>query len=173
MARLLNYEFLTKSKGQSKGQTQQVFIYLIAIIALGAVILFGYKAIHSLLSKGCAAEKAEFKASLEEMLENYNSFGSLHIETLKAPCSVTEICFVSAEVIGKNALPSTAPALIRDNTEAGVRFNIYLLTNNVVEPLTFSDYVKAPGNYTCIPAVGGVFKIKFEGLGAYTLVSRP
>lgn len=157
-----------------KSQTQ-VFFYMLAVIALGAVILFGYKAINSLLKQGCEAEKAQFKADIEDILENYNHYGSVHIETIKAPCNARKVCFVSSEAIGKqNALPNRAMALIKSNAEAGVKANIYIIgkTAETIDVIGFSDYVFVDKNYTCIPNTAGVFRILFQGLGAFTNVSR-
>ena len=53
-------------------------------------MLIGYKSIGGIMKKGCEVEKATFKVDIESFISKYNSYGSVHTESLKTPCSYAQ-----------------------------------------------------------------------------------
>lgn len=153
-----------------KGQIQQVFIYLLTIVAVGMVLLIGYRAIGGLMAKGCDVEKATFKSTLESYIDKYADFGSYHLENMKAPCSFAEVCFVSSDEIGTDPFTSTNP-IIKDSVESGIEENIFLVKTEVTEPFGYMEEIEVEDGVVCIENSNGKFKIAFEGLGRKTNIS--
>jgi len=76
-----------------KGQIQQVFIYIMMIIAVGFIFLIGYKAIGGIMDKSCDASKTDFKSQLGSYLSTYKDYGSIDNKRMTTPCSYSMVCF--------------------------------------------------------------------------------
>jgi|TARA_Y100000310_G_scaffold276363_1_gene293440 hypothetical protein len=154
-----------------RGQIQQVFIYLLTIIVVGLILLIGYKSIGGIMKKGCEVEKATFKVDIESFISKYNSYGSVHTESLKAPCSYAQICFVDKDILDNNNFNSSNP-IIESSVRAGIEENIFLVKKEVTDAVGFMEEINVDEEIVCINNTGGKFKIRFEGLGKETGISR-
>ncbi|MFC2135432.1 hypothetical protein ACFLTH_12535 [Bacteroidota bacterium] len=158
-----------------KGQIQQVFIYIITIIVVGLILLIGYRSIGGLMKKGCDVEMTSFKSSLESYISKYDSYGDLHKESIKVPCSYREICFINTDAInnGEN-LDGDIDLIIKDSVSAKIQENVFLVKTDAVEPFgTFFPEIKVDNTarYVCMENMGGRFYIKFHGLGKQVNIS--
>lgn len=158
-----------------KGQTQQVFIYVMVILVAGAVMLFGYKAITNIIDKSCDVEMGTFPEEVKTTIEKNNGYGDVALQSFKAPCGYEIICFVNSspelarinpniEIIG--AISSS----MGDEISVGTGNNVFLIKGDTTKPLYRLDYIDVQGNSTakgflCIESKGGSFPIALEGLG--------
>jgi hypothetical protein len=159
------------NKGQIAGQ---IFIYIMAAVVIGAIVLIGYKAIVTIPEKVCQAERATFKSDIEGLIEKYTSDGSVNPKTMRAPCDYDTICFVDATTVGDaTALSQCDYPIIRDSKEN----NIFVISNKRVIPVGFSDLVslsdtiKTQEGCLCIKQRNKNFYITFSGRGATTEIS--
>ena len=156
-----------------KGQIQNVFIYITAMIVIAAVLLLGYGFVKDLLNKGCSAEQQAFQVNLNKLLNTYNSHGSVNREFLQLPCDFTEICFVDTARIDTPIDMLPEYSIIEQSVESGVERNIFLI-GKTIEPLQYNDKVAVvrDEDYFCEKARSGRVKIVFTGKGRTVELDR-
>ncbi|MFH1589469.1 MAG: hypothetical protein ABIB43_02795 [archaeon] len=160
-----------KSKINSKGQIQQVFIYIATILIVGLVLIVGYKAIDNMMHQGCDVEKVTFKSNLETFIKDYSSYGSLHKESLKLPCSAQKICFVDTETIGDQNFIFGANIIIQNSIRGDIAENIFMILDDRTEPFGFIEEIAVNEGAVCINATGGRLHLTFTGQGRTTAIS--
>ena len=126
-----------------KGEVQQVFIYLMVIIVVGAVFLLGYSMITKIMEKQCDVERVTFVKELESNLEKYSSRGYSNTVEIKAPCDYELLCFVKSKVEYANPddIDSIPFSVIKQLVKLGDSQNVFLIKDGYVEPLLASDVV--------------------------------
>ncbi len=77
-----------------KGQAQQVFIYLMVIIVVGALLLVGYRSIDNIMSRGDEVEMARFKSDLLNDLDRTTSHGTVRNVDYRMS-GVGKLCFAN------------------------------------------------------------------------------
>ena len=155
-----------------KGQTQQVFIYIMVILVVGGVLLFGYKSIHKLMGQSCDVDETTFKSQLKQMLESNNGYGDKSTKPIKVPCGSDKLCFVnsSQEGVNMNTLNDLYPDIYQE-VHAGTGNNVFLIKGQETSALYILDYIIVPGTSTstqgflCINATGDNFYMVLEGIG--------
>ncbi|MGV8163016.1 MAG: hypothetical protein ACP5N2_06820 [Candidatus Nanoarchaeia archaeon] len=155
----------------NKGQTQQVFIYIMVILVVGGVLLFGYKSIDKIIGQSCDVDQATFQTQLRQMLENNNGYGDKSTKPIKVPCGYEEICFVNSSLDGVNqeVLESRYPGVYQE-VSAGTGNNVFLIKGQETKALYSLDYILVPGlvdakGFLCIKEVGNNFNLILEGMG--------
>lgn len=157
-----------------KGQIQQVFIYILTIVIVGMVLLIGYKAIGGIIGKGCDVEKATFQTNLDGYVEKYSDYGSVHKESLNAPCGSKSVCFVDAEQIANQDTEGTEDnSIIKNSVDEGIEENVFLISSdNITEPFGYNKKIQVDAGMVCVDNTNGKFYIWFEGLGKKTNISE-
>jgi hypothetical protein len=158
---------LKKNKRNKRAQTQQVFIYILAILIVGAVLLFGYKSINKIMHQSCDVDQATFKTQLKQTIEQSNNYGDSARKTIKAPCEYDRLCFINktADVNELSKYPS-----IKQEYAAGTGNNIFLVSSSKTMALYEVDSVVVDGSpqksgVLCLNSTGGLFYIKLDGIG--------
>lgn len=161
-----------KNRGQIAGQ---IFIYMLAVIVIGGIALVGYKAIDTITTKVCQAEKATFNNDIESLIEGAISYGSVNKKSIKAPCGEYDtICFVAtSEILNgpeTRALNCPESRIIEDSVDNGIEQNIFVLSNKRTIPIAYSDIISLNSTYEskclCIKQRSGKFNIVFSGKGS-------
>jgi len=158
-------------RGQIIGQ---VFIYIMAAIVIGAIILLGYWAVKNITEKSCQVEQVTFKSKIESLASKHSSYGSVSKETIIAPCNYETICFVDAGRIGNTTgLPNCYNKIINASVVDSDLKNIFLVTAKTTVPIGYSEYISVddPYNCTCIKQVNKNFFITFKGYNFRTVLS--
>ena len=135
-----------------KGQTQQVFIYIMVILIVGAILLFGYKSIHNILEKSKQVDLATFQTGLWDVLEKNNGYGDRYSKPVDAPGGYDALCFINSSKEGVNLEQlQTFNIVMYQETFANTGNNVFLINFNtaIVTPsssgiLKFEDL---PGTY--------------------------
>ncbi|MCK5107103.1 MAG: hypothetical protein KAQ83_00065, partial [Nanoarchaeota archaeon] len=103
-------KLINKRKKQNrKAQIQtQIFVYVLATIIIGAILLYGYRSIFMMREKGEQIDLISFKTEMqEEVIKMSNDYGSARALTFRTPSSFSEVCFID--------LSKTPNADIKDN----------------------------------------------------------
>ncbi|GIU69233.1 MAG: hypothetical protein KatS3mg002_0469 [Candidatus Woesearchaeota archaeon] len=157
-------------KGQVIGQ---IFIFIMAALIIGVIVLIGYNAISKTLSKGCQVEQLSFKTKLESLIEQYNGYGTIKKQSLIAPCEYEIVCFVDVTEIGKsNPLPLCNDNIIKKSVKDGDLKNIFVSNQKKTIPIGYSSMLRTdnPSNCTCVKQKNKNFNLKFIGIGIGTIV---
>lgn len=163
-----------------KGQVNQVFIYLVAILIIGVIALVGARSIGSLLDDKCTVDLVRFEDRIVQSIDVNNDFGAINVEDYSTPCNYNRICLVDASILGEEVilpanLGSTQRTLIQDSVMDSVNTNIFLLSDDEIQPSGFSAFLalEDPSVALCSDAVAGKFSFKLTGQGRSTLVQEP
>jgi hypothetical protein len=154
----------------------QVFIYMMAAIIIGGIVLVGYKAITKILVTGCEAEKANFRADMENMIEKYTSYGSINKKAIKAPCEYDTICFIDYRHIGTDPdFVCDNNRLIYDSVKNNASQNIFVVSNKRTIPIGYTELITLNSSdelgCLCINQRSKNFYITFNGKGSSTEIS--
>ncbi len=157
----------------------QIFIYVLAVVISGLIIIYGYKAVISFRETSEKTSMIKFQKELENKFDEMaTSYGDVEIAAFNVP-NANEVCFVNTSFIGQtNKLPATANSIIKSSVESGVQKSVFLCPD-----CTTSFYVgqisvlnKNPSinhGFYCFKVSAGSFKIRLEGKGKYVEVSSP
>lgn len=158
------------SKSQVVGQ---IFIFIMAALIIGVIILIGYNAISSTLSKSCQIEQISFKTKLESLVERSNGWGSVTKQSLIAPCQYDTVCFVDATEIGTaNPLDKCKNTVIKQSVIDGDLKNVFVSNSKKTVPIGYAPLLRVdnPDNCTCITQKNKNFQITLLGIGQGTVV---
>jgi len=150
-----------------KGQINQVFIYIMAVIIFAAIMLYGYKAIKNIMEKGNYVEYTNFKKDFENTVENSKQYGEVNIKSFSLPPGVSEICIVDI----KEPVDTTAPMLVQDAWQSKT-YNVVLLPIKYDNLFVEGIKIDTPGflcNHTS--AVRSKITLRFEGSGNAVRIS--
>ncbi|MGV8150614.1 MAG: hypothetical protein ACP5NV_02700 [Candidatus Woesearchaeota archaeon] len=153
----------------------QIFIFIMAAIIIGVIILLGYNAISTTLLKGCQAEEITFKSKMETLISKSSGYGSVAKEPIIAPCSYEYVCFIDATQIGDaSGLSGCNNKILSQSAKDGDMKNIFVSTTSKTIPIGYSALLRLenPENCTCIKQKSKTFKITFKGLGSGTELSE-
>ncbi|MFP4523773.1 MAG: hypothetical protein ACLFO2_00460 [Candidatus Woesearchaeota archaeon] len=162
-----------------KGQVKQVFIYIMAILVIGFLILFGYQMIDKLLNQQCEVADQQFMTRLQDDLDDSVRYLSRTNSVLHAPCDFHKLCFVNApNVTGESDLGSdieTDYPMIWANTRDGIEYNVYLIdesNDGVTTPVLFDERIRTINpedgsgeELLCINSTNKQFSFWMEGYG--------
>ncbi|MFT4311222.1 MAG: hypothetical protein ACMXX7_01195 [Candidatus Woesearchaeota archaeon] len=154
-----------------KAQTQQVFIYIMIIIVVGALLIIGFRSINTVLDRSCDVEKGRFVTAVQNDLERNTRFGFVQITDHRAPCSYEFICFANTddndlEKVPEDAdLPPNIQSLIDAEVQAGTERNVFLVDQGgILEPIISYENL-AEETAICFEVRGGRFEFLLEGIG--------
>jgi hypothetical protein len=159
-----------------QAQISQVFTYLIIILVIGVIVIFGYKGITWILQSQCEHQRAVFEKSILDLFDEYTDKGSVHEETLKAPCTVEEVCFIDSQYYDLNAPPLDITLLGGDavlKSAVDDRAQNVFFKTKFTEPIGFSNKIALRDDeqpYKCFKPKSGEFKFLFTGLGKKTRI---
>ena len=164
-----------------KAQTQQVFIYIMIVVVVGALLLIGFRSINNILDRTCDVEKGRFVTAVQSDLERNTRFGFVQITNQRTPCSYEFICFANTvnnnnlEVVPIDSqLPSGIQTLIHAEVEANTGRNVFLVdTGGLLEPIISYENL-ADNTAICFESRNGRFEFLLEGVGGGKVkVSEP
>jgi len=165
-------------QGQIMGQ---IFIFALAAILFGLILLYGYKAITEFTQTREDVEligmRDRLKSAVQQVSANY---GSVKKYTLNIPTQYKHICFIEF-IQDKQILQQVVTRmyeispLAADAIEGGSEQNVFLIPFAQSEIIVPRLDIKDNGGETfflCIPNPGGRLVLRLEGLGDRTQVSE-
>jgi len=163
-----------------KAQTQQIFIYITAIIVFSLILIYGFNAIKTLSAKTedvvfIQIEK-DMKSSVKSILYDY---GSIEKKEISATTQFTKFCIVDTTITPN---PSSTAVCNPSSDEYNLLVcdgwqdkseNMFLIGPSKTKSFMIDDIkVTDPPAFLCIPILGGKATIKLEGKGNHVLVSE-
>lgn len=171
-----------------RGQVNQIFVFIMAIVVAGLVILFGVSFIKSYLEKQDEVMLADFVHQVERNVKG-TSFGSVNIDSFRVPADYDVVCFVDYRADGPyvpipyERVKSELAVRVEGGGVLGAEYNtdMFLIdtkgNNDDFDDEIFSAAVgkvvvsEAEGGYVCITS-GGRLKLRFEGVKGGVEVSE-
>ncbi len=157
-----------------RGQAEHAFLYILTIVVVGLIILFGYKAIVNLLDVGSTAQKVRFQKDFQNAVSQGKSYGRITTHTFAVGDEYTHVCLIDADAIdqaGSLAGSNVDNWLIKDSVESGAPENAFLVEDGgTIEPYIV-EALEVVGGGLCVPVASGKADIRFEGLGDRVKVS--
>lgn len=174
---------------RSKGKAQiigQVFIYILSIVVIVFTFIFGYSAVVSFKEKTCNIELANFNRRLSGNVESIiPDYESVKTYSFQNPCGkYTQVCFVRnfqnnndamfpAWAVNPEAnLPDPAYRMIKDNVDAKVKKNVFLVENTIMANSFFAGNIDVEpiDGILCARFINNNLKIRLEGRGNHAKV---
>jgi len=160
-----------------KAQIQtQVFVYVLALIIIGIILLYGYQSINSMREKGDQIDLLTFKTDIEEEVSKMSSdYGSARIITLKVPSGFSEVCFTDLTKNPSQEIKDIHPLVYESWTDNTA--NVFLIKDLaeefqlIEENSNYLIQIDNPG-YVCIPVTNNRISIRLEGVGGKALLSQ-
>ncbi len=162
-----------------RAQINQVFIFIMALLIIGVIVLVFSKSLLGILGDKCVADSVRFKENVIRSVALNNDYGSVHNMELFTPCDYHTLCLVDSRAIG-SPLEGVFPGetIIKDSVEDGVLTNVFLIKGeNEVRPVAYISQLhlytaeETPVLVLCNVTKGGKFKLITRGEGRTTLVS--
>jgi hypothetical protein len=161
----------------SKAVVQQSFLFILFIVVVGFIAIFGYQAINSFIGSQCEAQRITFQQDLTSYVDQYNDYGAVHEEQLTMPCSYNSICLVNTSKTNSgDANLAVPPRLDADQqnvvrTSLDTERNIFLI-GDFAEPIGYSEKLTVNDEVTCFEPSNGRLNLRFRGQGSTTLVEQ-
>ncbi|RJQ17578.1 hypothetical protein C4573_01210 [Candidatus Woesearchaeota archaeon] len=149
----------------------QIFIYILAIIVVGIIILIGYRYIGKLTALKCDAEISTFGKQINDAVEQYDAYGSLGNIELAVPCKYQEVCFVDAAAVESGNSAGIDNGFIKQSVESKIQMNVFLLGDNL-KPVSYNAHIIVPETMVCIDADGKQFFLELKGLNGKTSLNN-
>lgn len=164
----------------------EIFIYILAILIIGTIVIFGYKKAVELKEKGEDISVLQFKKQLESLIQSSMGSGNVFVEELPLPGGFSKICFIDRGKTNPSPEPSSddLPSLVYNSWKDDVDKNIFLLQGSKVESFYIDkDRLKVDAStkknckgdsdlYLCCNALNGKVKLKFSGKGRVTFIAE-
>ena len=153
----------------------QVFIYIVTIVIVGLILLFGYNAIMTVKGKSDDIIISKLKSDISNMVEIVSSdFGSVKIKFFELPAKYTNACFVK----NYEDFPTTGSALfdkypiMKDSVQDEAKKNLFLVEDMVRDSFFVGD-IDVDGGVFCFDTANNRIQVRFEGKGNHALLSEP
>ena len=153
----------------------QVFVYIVTIVVVGLILLFGYNAIMTVKGKSDEIILTKFKSDVANMVEiTASDFGTVKIKSFELPARYTKACFVK----NKGGFPDASSTLfnkypiMKDSVQDKVNKNLFLVEDSVRTSFFVGD-IDVTDGVLCFSATNNKIKVKFEGKGNHALLAEP
>lgn len=153
-----------------KSQLSNIFVYLLTIIVVSFILIYGYTQIAKIREQGKKAAYIKFETELGSIVETSISYGNVRLEEVEVPAGYREVCFVSSYPSILSSLSGTNHPIIENSVESKAKKNIFLV-EKITKESFFIDKIKVSGDLICIPNTAGRLRIKLEGKGDHVEIS--
>jgi len=165
----------------NKAQTQQVFVYILTIVIIGLIFIFGFRAVNYFLNKGDQVSYINFITDMEDKVKIMGpKYGSIDRKEFFVGGDFTEVCFTTGKdgytadtLIYGSPSPLTKTHPIMDNIvqHSDIRENMFLFAGQSPEK-EYIGKIHLPRNPSCFVINNGKLRLQFEGLGNRTLITE-
>jgi hypothetical protein len=182
---------MTKLRVKKAQVSSQLFLYILAIVIIGLLLIFGVKYIGMLVEKVDTINVVQFKTDLETNIEKIRpNYGTWRILEFDVPAEVEEVCFFEYGILP--AQPQSMPICIQSNVDEydyiicnawkdyenanpdGENPNVFVKPSATIDTdiILGRLEIDAGDHYLCVQAVGGMIKLKATGLGDGTRIEE-
>ena len=158
-----------------KSQVQsQIFVYILSIIIVALILLYGYKAISHFTGRTEQISYVKFKTDLESHVRIISTdYGSVSQKEFGVGSNYKEVCFIDSDAELDNGKLDELHPIIKQYIEGGSDKNVFLIGpgDSVKESFDVGTIDVGVDEFSCIPVTRGKVKIQFEGLGNRTRIT--
>lgn len=138
-----------------KAQTQQIFIYLGALLVIGTLVVIGFQSTTQLMEQGCVASTTQFENDLLSTLDQNRGPGNFYNTQIDIPCGYQSLC------VGTQPAPGS-PAAVNTTLSVDTSQNIFLVDQDSVQhTVSYDDLADQP--VSCISSSAGQADVVIEG----------
>jgi len=154
----------------------QIFIYVLTIILVSFIFVYGYNAIRSFKDKtdevGCIKLQTNLRNAIENILTDY---GSLKRKDLQLCKDFVEICFVETyeRISNRNNPTSNVPPInpfVKDSVLSETQNNVFLTSKSSIEAF-YAGNISVDYDVFCLRSTNNKISLRLEGRGNHVLVS--
>jgi hypothetical protein len=152
----------------NKAQTQQVFVYILTVVIIGLIFVFGFRAVNYFINKGEQVSYIKFKTDLSDKVRIMGpKYGTVDRQEFIVGGDYTEVCFVD----GKATIAGAGHPIMTNLVQSGVKENMFLFAGESPEK-EYIGKIEVIGDYFCPKIRQGKLRLQFEGLGNRTLITE-
>jgi len=150
----------------NKAQTQQVFVYILTVVIVGLIFVFGFRAVNYFLDKGDQVSYIKFKTDIEDKVRILGpKYGTIDRAEFFIGGDFTEICFVDDSPI------YSTHNIMNTLVNSGIEENMFLFAGESPEK-EYIGRIEVSGDYFCTNIIQGKLRLQFEGKGNRTLITE-
>ena len=154
----------------------QVFVYVLAMIVISLVLLYGYRSIGTMNERAKQVDILSFQNEVTKAVEKVsNDYGTVRAPTLNIPQDYVEVCFIDIDNSPASSIQSEHPLVYEAWEDKSA--NVFLITDLVDEAFMVGESddnilsIDEP-NYLCIEVKNRQAKIRLEGMGGKARLSE-
>jgi hypothetical protein len=171
---------LSRKKNKRAMETNQMFVFIVSIIVVGLVLLFGTKAIMSFMAGTEDVQYVQFKTNLQDAIDDVASdYGSVKQRAFNMPGEYQKVCFVDIKKspgsfdIQADSLIDGARQPLLINAWEDKTANVFLIDQVVVKSFIDERITLPEGEpYVCLKRQQGELRVRLEGVGRAVEVSE-
>jgi len=158
-----------------RGQIQQVFFYIFAIIVTAFILFLGIRGIYYLMETGSSVETVNFRININSQIKtNYNyNIGSVTEEDIFTPANLDVICFIDPDanpdfsIIKDSSIRQKISGLVKTGVKDE---NVYFSIKKEIDSFKVEN-MKAKNGIQCRENPGSRIVMHMENKGSYTEAS--
>ena len=163
-------------KAQNIGQ---IFIYIVAIVIVAVILIFGYKSIIDFNNRAKQIELVQFQKKLESSIKSITpQYATVKKKDFMISNEYKQVCFVRNYDVDYSSavLPTTFKdyPLIEDSVMSGTGKNIFLIKTNkqIAESFEISEISFEDSDiFNCFNIANSRLSVKIEGKGDHVVIS--
>jgi hypothetical protein len=155
----------------------QVFVYVLAMIVISLVLLYGYRSIDTMNERAKQIDILAFKNDVIRAVEKVsNDYGTVRTPSFNIPQDYIEVCFIDMQGHSPPIELKSEHPLVYEAWE-DESANVFLIKDLVEESLLVGDEsnylisIDEP-NYLCIEVKNRRVKVRLEGMGGKSRLSE-
>ena len=148
----------------------QIFIYVLSIILIAFILVYGYNAVQSFKDKACEIACIKMQNDLKNSIEGILSdFGTVKRHDIEMCCNYNKICFV--ESVDSPNLPNNVDPIIKDSVLSGAEKNVFLV-DKIAERSFFAGKISVDPDVLCLKSATSRISLRLESRGNYVILSK-
>lgn len=153
-----------------KSQIQsQIFIYVLAMVLVSMILVFGYKAINNFRDRAEKVACLKLKNDLTNAVEGIiGDYGTVKKKQFDMCSNYNQICFVESQ--GEVNLPNNVDPIIKDSVLDKTGNNVFLV-DKIAEETYNIGKISVDPDVLCIKTRDGKVMLKLEGKGNFVIIS--
>lgn len=155
---------INNKKGQSI--TTQPLIYLIGLIVIAFIFIFGYFAISKFKDQADEIGYVRFKENLKNQVDKIaREYGGVKTDVFYLPAKYKYVCF--ADTIHKNYInaENVPYPIVWNYLSDGMTDNVFILKEDLEESFSLGKIEIESPYFMCVSNMGGKIKLRLEGFG--------
>ncbi len=155
----------------------QVVIYIMGIVVVMLVIIYGYKAIQGFRKQSEQIALVSFQKDLERSVERMaGEYGSVETKSFALPPGFEKLCLIDQSKARPSTRPAEMPGVVYALWDSSTEDNAFLV-GKTVHPFFIGDSeTRTPlfeigSGYVCTKGAAGRITLRIEGVGNKAKIS--